>query len=124
MSNKKAKHQVKDVQLGADAEATGRAEVDADGKSGNQVKENAVSRRQLLKGAAATTVAVPLLGVGEALGQKGRQRADGVSQGPHFFTVAEFAVLDDLTEMIIPTDEHSPGAQAAGVAAYLDRRIA
>jgi hypothetical protein len=28
-----------------------------------------------------------------------------------------------LSEMIIPTDEHSPGARAAKVAAYLDSRL-
>ena len=40
------------------------------------------------------------------------------------FTAPEFALLDALTELIIPTDEHSPGARAAGVAGYIDRRLA
>jgi Gluconate 2-dehydrogenase subunit 3 len=40
-----------------------------------------------------------------------------------FFTPEEFAMVDELTEMIIPTDEHSPGARAAQVAAYIDRRL-
>ncbi|HTQ57033.1 MAG TPA: gluconate 2-dehydrogenase subunit 3 family protein [Bryobacteraceae bacterium] len=44
--------------------------------------------------------------------------------GPKFFTPAEFALLDELTEIIIPTDEHSPGARAAKVAAYIDTRVA
>lgn len=50
----------------------------------------------------------------------------GVSLGaaPRFLTPAEFALLDALSELIIPTDEHSPGAHAAGVAAYLDGRLA
>lgn len=43
---------------------------------------------------------------------------------PLFFTKAEFALLDTLTDLIIPTDEHSPGAHEAGVAAYIDRRTA
>jgi hypothetical protein len=43
---------------------------------------------------------------------------------PKFLTVAEFALLDELTEMIIPTDSHSPGARAAGVARYIDNRLA
>jgi gluconate 2-dehydrogenase subunit 3-like protein len=43
---------------------------------------------------------------------------------PLFFTPDEFALLDKLTELIIPTDEHSPGAHAAGVAAYIDRTVA
>jgi len=43
---------------------------------------------------------------------------------PLFFTAEEFALLDCLTDIIIPTDEHSPGAHAAGVAAYIDRTTA
>ncbi len=43
---------------------------------------------------------------------------------PLFFTKDEFALLDCLTDLIIPTDEHSPGAHAAGVAAYIDRTTA
>lgn len=43
---------------------------------------------------------------------------------PHFFTKSEFALLDCLAEMIIPADDHSPGAHAAGVAAYIDRSSA
>jgi hypothetical protein len=34
------------------------------------------------------------------------------------------ALLDDLVETIIPQDEHSGGARAAGVAAYIDGRLA
>ncbi len=43
---------------------------------------------------------------------------------PLFFTKDEFALLDCLTDMIIPTDEHSPGAHAAGVAAFIDKTTA
>jgi hypothetical protein len=43
---------------------------------------------------------------------------------PKFFSSDEFAMLDELTELIIPTDDHSPGARAAGVATYLDARLA
>ena len=43
---------------------------------------------------------------------------------PKFFTPAEFAMLDELTELIIPADDHSPGARAANVAAYIDGRMA
>jgi hypothetical protein len=44
--------------------------------------------------------------------------------GPKFFTKEELAMVDELTEMIIPTDEHSPGARAAKCAAYIDARLA
>jgi len=43
---------------------------------------------------------------------------------PLFFTKDEFAMLDKLTDFIIPTDDHSPGAHAAGVAPYIDRTVA
>lgn len=42
----------------------------------------------------------------------------------HFFTPAEFAVVDEMSDMIIPTDAQSGGARAAGVAAYIDARLA
>ena len=41
-----------------------------------------------------------------------------------FLTPAEYALLDELSELIIPTDAHSPGARAAGVAGYIDARLA
>jgi hypothetical protein len=43
---------------------------------------------------------------------------------PLFFTAAEFAVVDELSDMIIPTDAQSGGARAAGVATYIDARLA
>jgi hypothetical protein len=43
---------------------------------------------------------------------------------PLFFTKDEFAMLDTLTDLIIPTDDHSPGAHAAGVAPYIDKSVA
>ena len=33
-------------------------------------------------------------------------------------------MLDELTEIIIPTDSHSPGAKAAKVAVYIDKSLA
>ncbi|MBI1792398.1 MAG: gluconate 2-dehydrogenase subunit 3 family protein [Acidobacteria bacterium] len=41
-----------------------------------------------------------------------------------FFTAEELRLVEDLTEMIIPADGHSGGARAAGVARYIDRRLA
>jgi hypothetical protein len=41
-----------------------------------------------------------------------------------FFTAAELDMVDELTDIIIPTDEHSPGAKAAKVAPYIDARLA
>jgi hypothetical protein len=46
------------------------------------------------------------------------------ARAPLFFTAAEFAVVDELSDMIIPTDQQSGGARAAGVATYIDARLA
>ncbi len=41
-----------------------------------------------------------------------------------FFTEREHAVLDRIAEMILPADEHSPGAHEARVADYIDLVVA
>jgi hypothetical protein len=43
---------------------------------------------------------------------------------PKFFTPAEYALVEELTEAIIPADDHSGGAKAARVAEYIDGRLA
>lgn len=43
---------------------------------------------------------------------------------PLYFSKEEFAALDELTEIIIPADDHSPGAHEAGVARYIDKSVA
>lgn len=70
-----------------------------------------LDRRELLKllsAAAFTTLQLPA----------------AVPNAPLFFTNNEFRTLDILTELIVPADEHSPGAHAAGVAAFIDRTVA
>lgn len=81
-----------------------------------------LTRRQLLEVAAGTMAAAPLLAAASAAVSAGGAEAAGVVPG--FFTAAELKLVDELTEMIIPTDEHSPGARAAKVAAYIDARLA
>lgn len=73
-----------------------------------------LTRRALIQITAAAAVAV----------SAGVQRGFPGAQALKFFSNDEFALLDELTELIIPTDDHSPGARAAGVAAYLDARLA
>src|SRR3989442_14610493 len=53
-----------------------------------------------------------------------RNVAPAAAQPAKFFTPAEFALVDELSDMIIPTDQQSGGARAAGVAAYIDARLA
>ena len=76
------------------------------------------NRRELLKLGAAASLSASL-DVGDALAQSIAQ----TGAAPVFLTAQEFALLDELSEMIIPTDDHSPGARAAKVAAYIDSRL-
>jgi len=72
-----------------------------------------LTRRELIQLTAATAVAGAAVTSGLAS-----------EPAPKFFTKDEFAVVDELTELIIPTDDHSPGARTAQVAAYIDGRLA
>jgi gluconate 2-dehydrogenase gamma chain len=66
--------------------------------------------------AAAAAAALPLASVVPS--------PESLALAPKFFTAAEFALVDELSDMIIPTDAQSGGARAAGVAAYIDGRLA
>jgi hypothetical protein len=78
-----------------------------------------LSRREMIATTAAV-LATPLLPIRAAAGPL----PPGAAVAPRFLTPPEFALLDELTELVIPTDEHSPGARTAGVAAYIDGRLA
>ena len=71
------------------------------------MNKNDLSRRELIE-ATAAVVAAPLLRVG---GVGARLPAGSPAR---FLTQAESALLDELTELLIPTDDHSPGALEAG----------
>ena len=80
-----------------------------------------LSRRDALKmamgvGAAAMIPLVPA----EVAAAAQRAVASGKTVALKFFTAAQHRAVDALTEVIIPTDERSPGAKAARVADYLD----
>ena len=107
----------------------------------NSRERTGVSRRQMLKLAAGAVVGAPLAskvmsaaatvrtssGAGPGAKTVAGAAAPPVraaADGPQFFTKEQYAMLDELTEMIIPTDDHSPGARAAKVAEYIDSRLA
>jgi hypothetical protein len=74
-----------------------------------------LSRREVLKITAGAVVASQVAAMTPAFADVPTLR---------FFTAQEFALVDELTDIVIPTDEHSPGARAAKVAAFLDGRLA
>ncbi len=89
-------------------------ETDSIGKD----EDGELTRRELIKLGASAAIAVVVTGM-EANGLA--QVAQG--KAPLFFTKEEFALVDELTELIIPADDHSPGARAALVAGYIDFRL-
>jgi hypothetical protein len=77
------------------------------------------TRRDVLKGIGAAAAAIPFLSPesAEAL-QQIRSGAAGSKFA--FFTRAQHATVDALSERLIPADDHSPGARAAKVADFID----
>ena len=81
-----------------------------------------VTRREMLA-ATAAALAAPLVAPGVAGAEGAAQAAQAARMAPKFFTGPELALLEELTDILIPTDAHSPGARAAGVAVYIDFRL-
>ncbi|HLZ45526.1 MAG TPA: gluconate 2-dehydrogenase subunit 3 family protein [Gemmatimonadales bacterium] len=75
-----------------------------------------ISRRDMIQQTAAAAAAAPLI--------KGLPTLPSPAPKPKFFTAAEFALVDEMSDMIIPTDAQSGGARAAACAAYIDARLA
>lgn len=87
-------------------------------------EDHGVTRRDMLKLTATAALAVPLVGISSAATANAATETAAQWKAPLFFTRDEFAMVDEISELIIPTDEHSPGARAAGCAAYIDARLA
>jgi gluconate 2-dehydrogenase subunit 3-like protein len=80
-----------------------------------------VGRREMMKLAAGAIIAPALPQTGP---KNRRAPAKAQTKAHRFFTPDEFVMVDELSELIIPADEHSPGARAAKVAEYIDLRLA
>lgn len=83
-----------------------------------------LTRRELLKLAGGAAAVAPLAGRAVAAPVAAGTPTAAAAKAPLFFTASELRLLDELTELIIPTDEHSPGARTAEVAKYIDERLA
>ena len=88
-----------------------------------------LSRRNVLKvlagaaGVAARGPAAPLMGseAPHCAGHAARPVSTLATEAaPQFLSSDQIRTLTALTEVIIPADEHSPGAAAAGVPGYID----
>jgi gluconate 2-dehydrogenase gamma chain len=83
-----------------------------------------ISRRDILK-ALAASASLPALANTSAQAAPGScvltTRASKVTPYiPKFFNPHQMQTLAELVEIILPTDDHSPGAKAAGVHEYID----
>ena len=89
-------------------------------------KDGEMTRREAIKsiGAGAGVVAtLPVLGVAQdhsAHGHAKRPAQEAAPQPPKFFTEEENKTVIEMSERIIPADDSSPGAKAAGVSQYID----
>ncbi|HYE72546.1 MAG TPA: gluconate 2-dehydrogenase subunit 3 family protein [Blastocatellia bacterium] len=94
-------------------------------------EKNDLSRRQALKGIA-VGVSLPILGQrvladeethAHNHGGQTAKPAPKKAAAPKFFTAKEMATVSVISELIIPTDDHSPGAIAAEVPAFIDLMV-
>jgi hypothetical protein len=90
-------------------------------------KKGEITRREAIKGigaGAGVIATLPVLGVAQDHSAHGRARqTNRPSAGAtplKFFTEEENGIVVEMTELIIPADDSSPGAKAAGVAQYID----
>jgi hypothetical protein len=85
-----------------------------------------LKRRDALKLSAGALLARPVLVVEAeaAVTLPAAQAAAAPAAAGRFLDARELALLDAVSETILPADDHSPGARAAGVASYIDAQLA
>ena len=95
-------------------------------------EKNILSRRTVLKTLAGTIAAFPILNnqaveaalhVHRRLARAAPAPGAAVSFQPKFFTPAENELVTLISDLIIPTDEKSPGAKEARVNEFIDLMI-
>lgn len=93
-------------------------------------EKNSLSRRSALKiigvgvGVVSSLPILPARAQGQhAHGQPPAKSAGAAPATSRFFTVEELALVTVISDLIIPTDEQSPGAKAAGVPAFIDLMV-
>src|SRR5437016_109359 len=99
--------------------------------SEERVHFGSLTRRKALKkiaGTAGAAMAFPILSGGTPAHAVDSTAVLHIAAGPapytpKFFNADQMETIASLAEMIIPTDEHSPGARAARVHEYIDTKI-
>ena len=94
-------------------------------------EKNNVSRRDALKGIAGIGASLPILNTNlladdhshDHHGQAAKTAPKKTPYKAKFFNADQMALIATISELIIPTDEHSPGAIAADVPQFIDLMI-
>lgn len=94
-------------------------------------EKNNLSRRDALKGIAGIGAALPVLNTNLLAGdhdhsKHGQAAKSAEKKAPYkakFFNADQMALIATISELIIPTDDHSPGAIAAEVPEFIDLMI-
>ncbi len=94
-------------------------------------EKNNVSRRDALKGIAGIGVSLPVLNANLLAddhdhanhGQAAKTAEKKAPYKAKFFNADQMALVATISELIIPTDDHSPGAIAAEVPEFIDLMI-
>src|SRR5205085_9014173 len=93
----------------------------------NNTRSSATTRRETLKiitGSAAAALGFPIeIGAVPQAGHHQIQRAVPVPYVLKHFSTQQAQTIDALSEVIIPADDHSPGAKAAKVYEYVDEIV-
>ena len=94
-------------------------------------EKNNVSRRDALKGIAGIGASLPVLNTNLLAsdhdhgkhGQATKTQPSKAAYKAKFFNAGQMALVATISELIIPTDDHSPGAIAAEVPQFIDLMI-
>jgi hypothetical protein len=93
----------------------------------NNTRSSATTRRETLKiitGSAAAALGFPIeIGAAPQAAHHHTQRALSVPYVLKHFSAQQAQTIDALSEVIIPSDDHSPGAKAAKVYEYVDEIV-
>jgi len=100
-------------------------------KHSPSILSSETTRRRTLKimaGSAAATLGLPIVidAAPQTVSHAAHAQTQGAPTGPYVlkhFTAKQAETIDALAEVIIPADDHSPGAKAAKVHEYIDEVV-
>lgn len=110
-------------------ESTGSGTEDRESSTGGVTRRGALKGLAVGLGAAGSLPILSFRGQAQSQGHQhgghgtATAKTEKAAAGPKFFDAAQLALVATLSELIIPTDDHSPGAIAAEVPAFIDLMV-